>query len=115
VTDRGYRLSTAARADAEEILPETIRRFGTAQRRSYQALSEKTAGLVAAAPDRAGSRSRQDLRPKIRSFAIERASARRGAAAQVLYYVANATKGVLIIRILNGRMDPSRHIALSLS
>ena len=110
----GYRLSEAARSDVSEILHDTVQRFGVRQRRTYQGLMEQAAGMVAEAPDRGGSRQRSDLGSGIRSFHIELAAARRGAAAHVLYYRINesdpALPRVLILRVLHQAMEPGRHL-----
>ncbi len=111
MTQRGYRLSRAARADAEQILRETGRRFGTQQRHVYQELMERAALMVAATPTRPGSRARDDLAKNMRSFPVELASSRRGAAAHILYYIPEGPTGAFIVRILHERMDPTLHIA----
>jgi toxin ParE1/3/4 len=75
---------------------------------------EAAAELISADPNRPGSRSRDDLAPEIRSFPVERAARRRGAAAHLLYYVPgtldDGREGVIILRVLHDRMDPARHV-----
>jgi len=109
-----YRLTEAADADIRDILRQTARRFGPLQRRRYGELIEQAALMVAAAPERAGSRQRDELASGIRSFHVERAGGRRGAAAHVLYYrpaqLDDGSDGIIILRVLHERMDPSRHI-----
>lgn len=109
-----FELAEAARVDVATILTETMRCFGPLQRRRYGELMEVAAEMTAANPNRPGSRSREDLASGLRSFSVERASRRRGAAAHVLYYV-QATldaghEGVIILRVLHERMDPARHL-----
>ena len=111
------RLSAAADLDIDGILLDTARRFGPQQRRQYAALINEAIALVAEAPERPGSRDRDDLTPRIRSFHVELAGQRRGAAAHVLFYLieqrhADEGADVLILRVLHERMDPSRHLAV---
>lgn len=109
-----YRLSDAAALDASNILAETMHRFGPHQRRRYAQLIESAAAIVAEDPDRPASRSRDDIGPGVRSFHVELAVRRRGAAAHVLFYrrtrLLSGDSEVLILRILHERMDPSRHM-----
>lgn len=109
-----YRLSDAAHLDVDGILLETARRFGPKQRRRYAALIHAAMRLVAEAPERPGSRPRNELGPGIRSFHIELAGQRRGAAAHVLFYCieqghADGSADILVLRVLHERMDPARH------
>jgi toxin ParE1/3/4 len=110
-----YRLSDAADRDVDGILWETVRRFGPRQRRRYAALINAAMGLVAEAPERPGSRPRGELGSDVRSFHVERAGKRRGAAAHVLFYRieqqhAHGSADILVLRVLHERMDPARHI-----
>lgn len=109
-----YRLSDAADRDVDGILWEKVRRFGPRQRQRYAELIDAAIGLVAGAPERPGSRPRDELGPGVRSFHIELAARRRGAAAHVLYYLPatldDGRHGVIIARVLHERMDPTRHI-----
>lgn len=70
--------------------------------------------LIGEAPERPGSRTRDELAPGVRSFHVELAARRRGAAAHVLYYLVRQQAGggaeVLILRVLHERMDPTRHL-----
>lgn len=109
-----YRLTEAAASDIEGILIYTGREFGPKQRDRYQTLIEKAASLVAAKPNRAGSRPREELSPGLRSFHLDRAAGRRGGA-HVLYYVTgilpDGRAGVTIVRVLHEAMEPARYIA----
>ena len=110
-----YRLSDAADRDVDGILWETVRRFGPGQRQRYAGLINAAMGLVAEAPERPGSRPREEFGPGVRSFHIERAAQRRGAAAHVLFYrieqqYADGSADILVLRVLHERMDPTRHI-----
>jgi toxin ParE1/3/4 len=109
-----YKYSRTADRDLEAILQFTANRFGQSQRQRYAELVDMAAALLGADPMRIGSRPRDDLGPGIRSFHIELAGRRRGAAAHVLYYVPTTLpdrqQGVIILRVLHERMDPARHL-----
>src|SRR5690349_16590045 len=75
-----YQLTETAGRDIDGILWEAVRRFGPEQRRRYAELIDTAIGLVAEAPERPGSRPRDELGPRTHSFHIERAARRRGAA-----------------------------------
>jgi toxin ParE1/3/4 len=108
-----YRLAEAADADIEAILRYTAQRFGSIQRRRYAQLIETAAIMIGEAPERVGTRQRDELAPGVRSFHVELAAGRRGAAAHVLYYLLGRldedSDGVIILRVLHERMDPVRH------
>ena len=109
-----YRLTPAAAQDIADILRETARIFGPLQRARYAGLLEQAADLVAAEPERTGSRRREDFGPGIRSFHVELAARRRGAASHVLYYVQarfeDGSEGVIIARVFHKSMEPARHL-----
>ena len=113
---RRYKYARTADRDLEIILQYTTQRFGQSQRQQYAELIDRAAALVAADPLRHGSRPREELAPGLRSFHVERAARRRGAAAHVLYYTQgtlnNGRADVIILRVLHERMDPARHFAL---
>jgi toxin ParE1/3/4 len=111
---RNYSYTAAADNDVEGILRYTASRFGPLQRRRYAELIDTAALMIAADPMRSGSRVRDEMAPGVRSFPVELAARRRGAAAHVLYYVQatldDGEDGVIILRVLHERMDPTRHI-----
>jgi toxin ParE1/3/4 len=115
VVGHRYRLSRQATADLESILGETKRRFGLLQQRKYADLIIGAVKLVAADPERIGSKPRSEIRAGLRSFRVERASDRRGAASHVLFYRSESLEDglpeTMILRILHDRMDPELHIA----
>lgn len=104
-----YRLTRLAERDLVDILRETGRQFGPLQQQGYADIIERAARMVAEQPDRPASRPRPDLAEGVRSFHLEQAAGRLGAAAHVLYYIHDAEEGVIIVRILHERMDPVRH------
>lgn len=113
-----YRLTEAAASDISDILRETTRQFGPVQRRRYAALITRTIELAADQPDRPGSRSREDLAAGLRSFHVEIAARRRGAAVHVVYYLREQLEhgrdGIAVIRVLHERMEPLRHLTRGL-
>jgi toxin ParE1/3/4 len=115
VTRPGYRLTEAADEDIEGILRASIRKFGPIQKDRYAELLEKAAKMVAEYPERPGSWDRHDLESGIRSFHVEHAAGRRGAAAHILYYLRgfldDGSEGIVIARVLHERMEPALHIA----
>ena len=74
--------------------------------------------MVAEKPERPGSRQRDDLAGGVRSFHVELAARRRGAASHVLYYLRgpldDGREGVVIARMLHDRMEPLRHMTRGL-
>lgn len=115
MSGRRYRLSRLATADLALILEETARLFGLMQQRKYADLIIDAVKLVTADPERLGSKSYDELGSGLRSFRVERAARRRGAAAHVLFYrvenLDDGLPGTMILRILHDRMDPEIHIA----
>jgi toxin ParE1/3/4 len=109
-----YRLTEAAASDVSEILRETNRQFGPVQRRRYAALVTRAIELAAEQPDRAGSRSHDDLATGLRSLHVEMAARRRGAAVHVVYYLREQREdgrdGIAVIRVLHERMEPLRQL-----
>jgi toxin ParE1/3/4 len=77
-------LTEAADQDVVDILRDTARRFGPLQRAGYADIIGKAVRMVAEDPERPGSRRRDDLSPGLRSFHLEIAARRRGAASHVL-------------------------------
>jgi toxin ParE1/3/4 len=114
VTSPAYRLTEAADDDIEDILRTSARQFGPIQRARYALLLEKAALMVAEAPERPGSWDRHGLGEGVRSFHVEHAAGRRGAAAHILYYLRgildDGSDGVVITRVLHERMDPALHV-----
>jgi toxin ParE1/3/4 len=104
-----------ADADLVGILGYSTSRFGAQQRNRYAELIDKAAAMLADDPARPGSRSRDDLAPGVRSFPVERAARRRGAATHVLFYIVerhdpDGGADILVLRVLHERMDPTRHL-----
>ena len=110
-----YRLTRAADEDIVGILAESGKSFGPRQRARYARLIKKAVELVADEPERPGSRSREDVSPGVRSFHMEVAARRRGAASHIVYYaqgdMTDGRCGIVILRILHDRMDPTLHLS----
>jgi toxin ParE1/3/4 len=109
-----YQLTEAADGDIADILRETTRQFGPLQQKRYAALIERAIEMVAEEPGRPGSRRRDELAPGVRSFHIEVAARRRGAAVHVVYYLrgrlVDGREGIIVVRLLHERMEPLRHL-----
>jgi len=118
VSGRKYRLTELADADIDEILTYTHREFGPLQFEAYWALIDKAGELVGENPLRPSSRNRDELGQCVRSFPIEIAAGRRGAASHMLYYLAGGleddTPGAVILRVLGQGMEPGPLVARGL-
>jgi len=112
-----YRLTEAADRDIAGILAESGRSFGPRQRETYACLIKEAIERLAEEPERLGSRLREDLWPGVRSFHVEIAARRRGAASHIVYYargpMADGGDGVVVLRVLHERMDPVLHLSRS--
>jgi len=110
-----YQLSAAALRDVMAILRETAQLFGARQQERYASILRIGAAMVASEPDRPGSRSRDEISVGVRSFHLELAAGRSGAAAHQIFYIRHAfdsgEEGVIILRVLHERMEPRHHIS----
>ena len=113
-----YRLTKLADADIEEILAYTDRRFGPQQFVAYQRLLEHACQLVGEDPMRPGSKTRDELGQSVRSFHLDIAARRKGAASHVLYYLPrdleDGMRAAVILRVLWDGMEPRARVAWSL-
>jgi toxin ParE1/3/4 len=110
-----FRLTRSAAADLAHILSVSAERWGIDARQRYEALLFDAVQQLAAEPDCPLTRDRSDLRPGIRSFHVRHA--RRGrpadsvrAPVHIIYYRADRTGVIEIVRVLHERMQPSRHL-----
>ena len=119
MSGRKYRLTALADADIADILAHTIREFGERQFELYGALMDKAARMIGEDPFRPSSRARDELGESVRSFHVELAADRKGAASHVLYYVPgaldNGTQGAIILRVLWDGMEPRRRVERGLA
>jgi plasmid stabilization system protein ParE len=119
VSGRTYRLTVLADADIEDILTHTLREFGDRQLELYSALIDKAARMIGDEPMRASAKPRHEAGPAVRSFHIEIAAERQGAASHVPYYVpgklADGTEGAIVLRVLWEDMDPRPLVARGLN
>lgn len=110
----GYRLTEIADEDIEHILKESGRLFGPVQRDRYAAILDKAIEMVLVDPERPGSRDRSDLAKGVRSFHLELAAGRLGAASHVVFYLRgpldDGTEGIVIVRVLYDGMEPALHL-----
>jgi toxin ParE1/3/4 len=113
-----YRLTELADDDIKGILAYTLREFGPLQLEAYAKLIDEAAQMVGQSPMRPGSKARDELEGGVRSFHVELAAPRRGAASHVLYYVAgpmeDGTPGAIVLRVLWQGMDPKSRVMLGL-
>lgn len=106
-----YRLTESGAADIVALLRDSRRMFGPIQVESYAGFIRAAIEMVADQPDRAGSWDRRDIAPGIRSFHVEHATGRRGAASHMLFYRCNQDEdGIVILRVLHQGMDAGRHV-----
>lgn len=113
MTRRGYRLTEIAAEDVARILEESALQFGPVQQEAYAGLLETALAKVVADPGRPGSRDRSDLAPGLRSFHVELAARRRGAASHIVYDLParpGENGDVIVVRVVHEAMDPVRHI-----
>jgi toxin ParE1/3/4 len=114
----GHQFTEVADKDVEDILRDSGRQFGPRQQGLYAALIDKAAAMAAEAPERPGSVGRPELSEGVRSFHLELAARRRGAASHILYYrrghLNDGSEGVIILRVLHERMEPARGVARGL-
>lgn len=113
-----YRLTSLADDDITDILGYTLQEFGPVQLEAYWGLIDKASQMVGEHPACPGSRRRDELGQGVRSFHVELAAARRGAASHILYYapglLSDGTPGAVILRVLSDRMEPKPYVAQGL-
>ena len=106
-----FEITASADRDIKAAVKESARLFGRVQASAYAALVSRAIAMVAEQPEWPGSISKSELRPGVRSFHLELAAGRQGAASHYLYYrlgpLRNGTTGVVILRVLHERMDPN--------
>jgi toxin ParE1/3/4 len=112
-----WRLSSQAERDVASILRHTRDRFGPDQATRYAALIVRTFALAAEQPDRPNSHARPELGASTRSLHVAVASARRGPASHVVYYMLPATEDdiLMILRVLHEHMEPRRRVRMAIS
>ncbi len=111
------RLTIEADRDIERILAATYRLFGPNQVLVYADIIKRGLALIADEPTRGSSQDRSELRPGVRSFHLQLAAQRHGAAAHVLYYrIMKQANGdhVVVVRVLSDQMEPRNRVARAL-
>ena len=93
-----YRLSPAAEHDLEDIWLYTCRQWGVQQANSY--IDMLTAAFVEVASSLMVAPPCDHIRPAYRRYGVGRH----------MIYFRITPYGIAIIRILHGRMEPSRHL-----
>ena len=93
-----YRLSRAAESDLLDIARYTVRRFGVTQAEAYRDDLAQCFTLIAKHPQM--GRERNAIRLGLR---------RHDHKGHAIYYI-ETDAGVVIVRILHKRQDPTRHL-----
>ena len=108
MAERGWRvrLGAAAELDFANILKWTTENFGARQSRVYRDTLVQTIGELANGPDVAGSRTRDEVMPGLRTLHVAQ-HGRRGS--HFLMYRIARRDTIEILRILHDRMDIQRH------
>ena len=111
-----YRLSEPAKADIASLLRTSETTHGVEARMRYRALLAAAIRRVAADPSGVSTVDRSDVLESIRSFHIrhsrsESREAPVGDRVHVIFYRAVKPGLVEIVRVLHGRMEPSRNIS----
>ena len=101
------RLGSAAEVDFANILKWTTENFGARQARLYRDTLVRAIGELAKGPEVAGSKSREEIAPGVRTLHIARGG-RRGS--HFLMCRMGPETTIEIVRILHDRMDLQRHI-----
>jgi toxin ParE1/3/4 len=112
MVERGWRvrLGAAAELDFANILKWTTENFGTRQSRVYRDTIVQAIGELAAGPDVAGFKARDEIMTGLRTLHVAR-HGRRGR--HFLMYRVRARSTIEIIRILHDSMDFRRHVPSS--
>jgi len=110
-----FRLTDPARRDIARALSDSHRLFGALQSKRYLEIIRAGIAIISENPDHPTSKSRPEIKPGIRSFHLQLAAKRLGAASHVVYYVVLSPPGVgdvelIVLRVLNDRMDPHRRV-----
>ena len=100
------RLGAVAELDFANIVKWTTEKFGARQSRVYQKALVQAIGELAEGPDVAGSKTRDEIMPGLRTVHVAR-HGRRGS--HFLMYRVTPKTTIEIVRILHDRMDLQRH------
>jgi toxin ParE1/3/4 len=93
-----WRLTPAARNDLSEIWDFTAERWDQEQAQTYVTEIKVALERVAARPDR--GQACDEIRAGYRRYAI---------GSHLIFYV-DSDEGIVVVRILHQRMDPTRHV-----
>jgi toxin ParE1/3/4 len=103
------RLGAVAEVDFANILKWTTETFGARQAAIYRDTLVQAIGALTNGPDAAGSRTRNEIMPGLRTLHVARLG-RRGR--HFLVYRAVEGRTIEIGRILHDQMDLKRHLPL---
>jgi toxin ParE1/3/4 len=104
------RLGAVAELDFANIVKWTTENFGARQSRVYQKTLVQAIGELAEGPDVAGSKTRDEITPGLRTVHVAR-HGRRGS--HFLMYRVAPKATIEIVRILHDRMDLQRRLPFS--
>lgn len=93
-----YRLTEKAEADLARIVFYSQQRWGSEQARSYLTALRRDLSLLATTP--MIGRARDAIRKDLRSHPVKQ---------HVAFYTMQ-TGGIVVLRLLHHRMEPSRHL-----
>jgi len=101
------RLGAVAELDFANIVKWTTENFGARQSRVYQKALVQAIGELAEAPDVAGSKTRDEIMPGLRTVHVARHGWR---GSHFLMCRVTPKTTIEIVRILHGTMDLQRHL-----
>jgi toxin ParE1/3/4 len=101
------RLTAEAERDLASIIDWTMRTFGASQARRYNETIIRAVAVLANGPGVAGSRTRDGVRPGIRTLHVAR-SGRAGR--HLLVYRRAGENLITVLRILHDAMDLAQHL-----
>ena len=101
------RLTVEAERDLASIIDWTTRTFNASQARRYNETIMRAAAVLASGPAVPGSRTREGVRPGIRTLHVAR-SGRAGR--HLLVYRKAGDNLITVLRILHDAMDLAQHL-----
>lgn len=112
------RYTGPADKDILNALSNSIQLFGPKQAERYLAIIRVGVQELADEPNRQASKARDEFGDGVRSYHLQFAAKRQGAASHVIYYCVSASaqggNELVVLRVLADRMDPSRRVRAAL-
>jgi toxin ParE1/3/4 len=103
------RLSTAAKADLEQIVDWTTAQFGAAQATAYMATLADALKALSGGPTVIGVRARADIRANFYTLHVARCR-RRGRHFILFRIDREERETIVVLRILHDAMELARHL-----